>query len=178
MVEENIIGQENKRNLGAFVVPIVTSAAFETRFLQGKTTPMSRLVRLAELQGRVRRSAFQDIQRREIGEILDKFACRIEAQVKLFDNIETKSSTPVEKAISVLKLFTGNVLTEGNMSARGREIILSCLGKQGFLTGYTAHLPLTADGVQPTAEAAMNDLTENLRKAGITAETGLRSIAA
>ena len=82
-------------------------AAFETRFLQGKTTPMSRLARLADLQGRVRRSAFQDIQRREIGEVLDKFACRIEAQVKLFDNIETKSSSPVEKAISVLKLFTG-----------------------------------------------------------------------
>ena len=60
----------------------------------------------------------------------------------------------------------------------GREIILSCLGKQGFLTGYTAHLPLTADGTQPTAEAAMTDLTENLKKAGITAETGLRSIAA
>ncbi|HVT25912.1 MAG TPA: hypothetical protein VHD95_14900 [Rhizomicrobium sp.] len=178
MVEENIIGQENKRNLGAFVIPIITSAAFETRFLQGKTTPMSRLARLAELQGRVRRSTFQDIQRREICDILDKFACRIEAQIKLFDNIESKSSSPVEKAISVLKLFTGNVLTEGNMSARGREIILSCLGKPGFLTGYTAHLPQAADGTQPTAEAAMNDLTEHLKKAGITTETGLRSIAA
>jgi hypothetical protein len=69
-------------------------------------------------------------------------------------------------------------LTEGNMSARGREIILSCLGKPGFLTGYTAHLPQAADGTQPTAEAAMNDLTEHLKKAGITTETGLRSIAA
>jgi hypothetical protein len=126
----------------------------------------------------VRRSTFQDIQRREICDILDKFACRIEAQIKLFDNIESKSSSPVEKAISVLKLFTGNVLTEGNMSARGREIILSCLGKPGFLTGYTAHLPQAADGTQPTAEAAMNDLTEHLKKAGITTETGLRSIAA
>lgn len=178
MVEENIIGQENKRNLGAFVIPIVTSAAFETRFLQGKTTAMSRLARLAELQGRVRRSAFQDIQRREIGDLLDKFACRIEAQAKLFDSIETKSTTPVEKALSVLKLFTSNVVTEGNMSARGRGIILSCLGKPGFLTGYATHLPLGADGIKPTAEAAMNDLTENLKKAGITPETGLRSIAA
>jgi hypothetical protein len=39
-------------------------------------------------------------------------------------------------------------------------------------------LPLAADGTQPTAEAAMNDLTEHLKKAGITTETGLRSIAA
>jgi hypothetical protein len=178
MVEENIIGQENKRNLGAFVLPIVTSAAFETRFLQGKTTPTSRLARLAELQGRVRRCGFQDIQRREICEILDKFACRIEAQARLFDSIEAKSSSPVDKALSILKLFASNMLTEGKMTERGREIILGCLSKQGFLTGYTAQLPLAADGARPSAEDAMTSLTETLKKAGITAETGLRSIAA
>ncbi len=178
MVEENIIGQENKRNLGAFVVPIVTSAAFETRFLQGKTSPMSRLARLAELQGRVRRSAFQDIQRRDIGEVLDRLSCQIEAHARLFDNIDAKSPTPADKAIAILKLFTGNLLTEGKMSDRGRGIILECLGKPGFLTGYTAHLPPTAEGARPDAECAMTNLTEHLKKAGITPETGLRSIAA
>jgi len=178
MVEENIIGQENKRTLGSFVVPIVTSATFESRFLQGKTTPMSRLARLAELQGRVRRSGFQDIQRREICELFDKFACRIEAQAKLFDSIEGKSPTPVDAALSVLKLFTSNMLTEGKMSERGREIILGCLCKPGFLTGYTAQLPLAAGGAKPSAQEAMTDLTETLKKAGITPETGLRNIAA
>ncbi|HVZ68996.1 MAG TPA: hypothetical protein VG891_06000 [Rhizomicrobium sp.] len=178
MVEENIIGQENKRNLGSFVIPIVTSAAFESRFLQGKTPPISRLARLAELQGRVRRSGIQDIQRREICEILDKFACRIEAQTRLFDNIEDRSASPVEKALSVLKLFGSNILTEGKMSERGRQIVLGCLGKKGFLTDYTAQLPPAADGTRPSAEAAMSDLTETLKKAGITPETGLRSIAA
>ncbi|HVP84436.1 MAG TPA: hypothetical protein VMS78_06930 [Rhizomicrobium sp.] len=178
LVEENIIGQENKRNLGSFVVPIVTSAAFESRFLQGKTTPLSRLARLAELQGRVRRSGFQDIQRREICEIFDKFACRIEAQAKLFESIEAKSTTQVDRALSVLKLFTSNVLTEGKMSERGREIILGCLSKEGFLTGYTAQLAPGADGAKPSAAEAMTNLTETLKKAGITPETGLRSIAA
>jgi hypothetical protein len=178
MVEENIIGQENKRNLGDFVMPIVTSAAFESYFIQGRTTPLSRLARLTELQGRVRRSAFQDIQRREIGEMFDKLACQIEAHTKLFDSIEARSTNPVEKAVSVLKLFTGNMLPDGKMSARGREIILGCLGKPGFLTGYAAGLPPDAEGTKPNAEAAMGQLTEVLKKAGITAETGLRSIAA
>lgn len=177
-VEENIIGQENKRNLGAFVVPIVTSAAFETRFLQGKTTPMSRLAKLVELQGRVRRSAFQDIQRRDIGEVLDRLACQIEAHAKLFDNIEARSPTHVDKAIAVLRLFTSNLLTEGKMSDRGRDVILGCLSQPGFLTGYIAQLPIDADGARPNAQTAMADLTATLKKAGITAETGLRNIAA
>ncbi len=178
IVEENIIGQENKRNLGAFVMPIVTSASFETRFLRGKTTPLSRLARLAELQGRVRRSAFQDIQRREICEALDKMACQVEVHAKLFDNIDVKSATSVDKAIAILKLFASGILTEGKLSTRGREIIMNCLGKPGFLTGYTAHLPLAAEGARPNAETAMARLTEALKKAGIAAETGLRLIAA
>jgi len=126
----------------------------------------------------VRRSAFQDTQRREIGEVLDKLACRIEAHAKLFDNIETRSPTHVDKAIAILKLFTGNLLTEGKMSERGRAIILDCLGRPGFLTGYRQHLPPGAEGTLPNAEDAMTNLTENLKKAGITPETGLRSIAA
>jgi hypothetical protein len=178
MVEENIIGQENKRNLGAFVVPIVTSAAFESHFVQGRTTALSRMARLAELQGRVRRSAFQDIQRREIGDVFDKLACRIEAHARLFDSIEARSPGPVEKAISVLKLFASHLLTEGRLSERGREIVLDCLNKPGFLTGYAAALPPAADGTRPDAEAAMTILTALLKKAGITQETGLRSIAA
>lgn len=178
LVEENIIGQENKRNLGAFVIPIVTSAAFETRFLQGKTAPTSRLARLAELQGRVRRSAFQDIQRREICEILDKFACQIEVQAKLFGSIEARSTAPVDKAIALLNLFSGHLVTEGAMSARARQMILACLSRQGFLTAYAAQLPREKDVAAPDAAAAMAILTEQLQKAGITAETGLSSIAA
>lgn len=177
-VEENIIGQENKRNLGSFVVPIVQSAAFETRFLQGKQPPVSRLARLAELQGRVRRSGLQDIQRREICETLDKLACRIEAQAKLFENIEHKSPTPVDIAVSILKLFSNNLLTEGKLSGRAREIVLSCLGTEGFLTSYAAQLPANADGVRPSIEQATRDLTQTLKNIGIAPETGLRAIAA
>ncbi len=178
MVEENIIGQENKRNLGAFVVPIVTSAAFETRFLQGKTTPMSRLARLADLQGRVRRSAFQDIQRREICEILDTFACQIETQAKLFETVAARSPAPVDRAQAILRLFTSNLVTEGVMAERGRKIILACLGKPGFLSSYATQLPLGSDGAAASADEAMRTLTEVLKKVGITSETGLGSIAA
>jgi hypothetical protein len=176
IVEENIIGQENKRNLGAFVVPVVTSAQFETHFVNGKTPALSRLKRLADLQGRVRRSTFQDIQRRELADVLDRIALLVEGQSKLLDAIAMKAATPTEMAVTVLKLFTGGMLTEGKLSAKARDMVVACLSRPGFLTGYVAHLG--AQGAKPDAETAMHELMQTLQKAGITPETGLRSIAA
>jgi hypothetical protein len=72
----------------------------------------------------------------------------------------------------LLKLTVGGFFTEGALSGRAREVILSCLATPGFLTGYFAHQAGT------DTEAAMAGLMADLDKAGITAETGLKSIAA
>jgi hypothetical protein len=62
------------------------------------------------------------------------------------------------------------------LSARARELILGYLGRQGFLSGYIA--ASAKDGKPANTEAVMAELIETLSKAGITAETGLKSIAA
>jgi hypothetical protein len=175
-VEENIIGAENRRQLAAFVMPIVTSASFEGHFLNGKTPALARLQRLAQLQARVRRTGFQDIQRLEISELLDKRASDVEARAKIFEAIEARPGGDVDKAITLLRLCTGSMLTEGNLSARARELVIGHLGRPGFLTGYVAQS--SHDGIKPDADAAMVELMATLGKAGITAETGLKNIAA
>jgi hypothetical protein len=73
-----------------------------------------------------------------------------------------------------LKLVLGGFFTEGQLMSRAREMILGYLATPGFLAGYFASLP-QADG---DTEKAMSVLIADLDKAGITAETGLRSIAA
>jgi hypothetical protein len=50
------------------------------------------------------------------------------------------------------------------------------LSQPGFLTGYIA--TQAKDGVVPDNEKVMADLMATLGKVGITAETGLKSIAA
>ena len=171
-VEENVIGAENKRQLATFVMPILTAANFETHFLAGKAPPLARLQRLAQLQARVRRSGFQENQKAEMSEMLDKLASTVEARARIFDAIDAKSPNAVEKATIVLRLVTGGMLTEGRLSQRARDIVLAYLGKPGFLTGYIAQsAPANADG-------AMAELIQTLGKAGITAETGLKNIAA
>jgi hypothetical protein len=175
VVEENIIGAENRRQLVTFVTPILTSASFETYFTTGKTPVLARLQRLAELQTRVRRSAFQDNQRSEIADALDRIAAETEARGKLLAAIEANVSGHVEKAIAVLRLCTSGAFTEGQLSARARAQIMSYLGKPGFLTGYVAH---AARAQKSDANAATAELMQTLQKAGITPETGLKNIAA
>jgi hypothetical protein len=175
-VEENIIGAENKRQLASFVTPVLTAASFETHFLNGKTPVMARLQRLAQLQTRVRRSGFQENQRAEMSDLIDKLANELELRAKIFEAVEAKPGSPVEKATMILRFCTGGVLTEGRLSGRARELVLGYLGKPGFLTGYIAQS--AQGGVKPSADAVMAELVHTLGKAGITAETGLRNIAA
>ena len=124
----------------------------------------------------MRRSGFFDVTREEIAGKMDALAVAMEARGKLFESISGRTTNPVEKAQTLLRLATGGVLTEGALSAKAREMILGYLSQPGFLTGYIA--AQTKDGAAPNSEKLMAELIETLGKAGITAETGLKSIAA
>jgi hypothetical protein len=175
-VEDNIIGAENKRQLSSYVMPILNSATFENHFQNPKVPLVQRLQRLAQLQARVRRSGFIDVTRDEVCAKMDHLAVLMEARGKLFESIEARPTSNVEKAQTLLKLATGGILTEGALAARARELILAHLSRPGFLAGYMA--TQARDGQAPDSEKMMADLMETLSKAGITAETGLKNIAA
>ena len=175
-VEDNIIGAENKRQLSTYIAPILNAATFESHFQNPKMPLLGRLQRLAQLQARVRRSGFIDVTRDEIAVRMDALAVQMEARGKLFESIEARTTNPVEKAQTLLRLAGGGVLTDGLLAAKARELILMYLGKPGFLSGYIA--AAAREGKPASSEAVMAELMDTLTKAGITPETGLRSIAA
>ena len=84
---------------------------------------------------------------------------------------------PVEKAVAILRLMTGATITQGRLSDQARTLILTYMGKPGFMSGYAAHLAKTK-GEVPNADTAMNDLMATLEKAGIEMEAGMKAIAA
>jgi hypothetical protein len=169
-VEENIIGIENKRQLGGFVLPVLNSAAFENFFQNSKVPPLSRLQRLAQLQGRVRRASFVDVQRDEIAQKIDRLAWDVALRGRLFESLEAKNQTHVEKVQTLLKLTTSGFFTDGLVMAKVRDMVLISVGKPGFLTAYFAG--------QPASDENMAALMVELNKIGITDEMGLSSIAA
>jgi hypothetical protein len=180
-VEANIIGAENKRQLCTYIMPILNSAVFENHFQNPKVPLLQRLQRLAQLQARVRRSGFVKETRDEIAARMDQLAMQMEARGKLFDSIEARNASDVEKTQTLLRLTMGGIFTEGQLSARARELILAHLSRPGFLSGYMAAQAKVArvkDDPVPDGEQMMAELMENLGKAGITAKTGLKNIAA
>jgi len=176
-VEENTIGIENKRQLATFVIPIVTSSVFENHFHSPKMPVIARLQRLAELQAHLLRSNFQENQRVEIADMLDRLASGVEARARLLESIEAKPVSHVEKAVTILNLLTAETFTEGRLCAKAREQIVAYLSKPGFLSGYAAQMATTAED-KPDAGTVMAELIRTLERAGITQETGLKSIAA
>jgi hypothetical protein len=169
-VEENIIGVENKRQLAGFVIPVMNSAPFENFFQNSKIPLLSRLQRLTQLQTRVRRASFVDVQRDEIAQKLDRMAWDVATRGRLFEGLDARNQSNVDKVQTLLKLTTSGFFTEGQMMAKVRDIVLICLGKPGFLTGYFAG--------QPASDTAMAALMVELNKVGITDEMGLGAIAA
>jgi hypothetical protein len=175
-VEDNVIGVENKRQLAAFIMPVLLSAPFESHFQNPKLPLLARLQKLAQLQGRVLRGGFIDVTKAEIAEKLDALAVQVEARGKLFESVDSRTSSHVEKAQTLLRLAIGGIFTEGKLSGEARTRILSYLSRPGFLSGYLA--ATKKDGEVPDTEKTMAELIAILGKAGINAETGLKSIAA
>jgi hypothetical protein len=174
LIEENIVGAGNKRQLAAFLPPLISSSAFEAHFLFVKTPLLPRLQRLAELQAWLLRSGFQETQCQDFAASLDKIAVEVESRGRLLDSIEAKPASSVEKMVTILRLCTSGALTEGKLSAKARALILHHLSQPGFLTGYVAQTPHG----QPNAEAATAELMATLEKIGISSETGLKTFAA
>ena len=175
-VEENVIGNDNKRRLAAFVTPIVTSAQFEEYFQSNKLPLVQRLQQLEALRLRIGRSGFQENQRIEIADTIDRVAAAVETRNHLFDSIDKRAVSPAEKAVTLINLLSTNTLTTPRLTTKARNMIVSYTGKPGFLTGYVAQS--VKDGASPDRDAAVSDLMEILAKAGITPETGLKTIAA
>ena len=175
-VEEGVIGAENKRQIAAAVLPIVSSAAFVNQFQANAPPALTRLQRLMALQTSVLRSGMQENQKQEIAHALDKLASEVELRAKVMASIDRKPVSHVEKVMALLDLYTCAALTEGSLSAKGREIVLAYLAKPGFLTEYVAHV--TREGTQAPADAIKAEFIQMLEKAGITPASGLRLVAA
>ncbi len=169
-VEEKIIGLENKRQLAGFVIPVMNSAGFDNFFQNSKVPVLSRLQRLAQLQGRVRRASFVEVQRDEISHKMDRLAWDVAVRGKVFEGLAAKNQTHVEKVQTLLKMTATGFFTDGLVLAKVRDAVMDSLAKPGFLDGYFAG--------QPASDAGLAALMAELNKVGITDEMGLGLIAA
>ena len=172
-VEENIIGPENKRELATFILPHIALHAFEEQLGNGV---LAKLKRVAELQARVLRSGFQDVQKNHLAAALDGVAKSIEERARLLSSIETRFLNPVERAQALLKLAGAGALTQGDVQTKARKILMATLASPGFFAAYVAKQQQDKKD-PPHSDLVLQDLTVELRAFGISYEEALRVLA-
>jgi hypothetical protein len=178
VVEENIVGAENKRNLASFMVPMIISNGFENQLCSGAPIPQ-RLRRVAELQERVLRSGFQDVQKNQIAVALDAVAQRIDERSRFLASIEAKTSDPIDRVETLLRLCTAGVFTQGDLMMKARRLLMGCLTKPGFLSTYIAHLECQrSSGSSVDRDQVLANLATQLEKIGVAQEDAMRALAA
>jgi hypothetical protein len=175
-VEENIIGAENKRTLCTFIMPLIVSNTFEEQLLPGGQLPQ-RLKRLAELQQRVLRCGFQEVQKHQIAAALDGVALRIDERGKFLHSLETRVGNPVERAQTLLKLFAAGIFTQGDLMAKARRLLMASLSRPGFLSAYIAQHEQQKSAASDR-NAVVAELTGQLESIGIAPEDCRRALAA
>ena len=178
VVEENIVGAENKRTLSSFIIPIIASNGFENQLLPGAAVSQ-RLRRVAELQERVLRSGFQDFQKNQIAVALDNVAQRIDERSRFLASIEAKTTDPIDRVDTLLRLCGAGVFTQGDLMMKARRLLMGCLTKPGFLSTYIAHLECQrSTGTSLDRDKVLAELATQLEKIGIAQEDAIRALAA
>jgi hypothetical protein len=176
VVEENIIGAENKRTLSTFIVPMISSSGFENKLCAGAPT-RQRLRRVTELQERVLRSGFQEVQKSQIALALDRVALRIDERARFLASIEARTGNPIERVQTLLKLCAAGVFTQGELMIKARRLLMTCLGKPGFLLLYVTHLQRERSG-NIDRDQILAELASQLEKIGIPPDEATRALAA
>jgi hypothetical protein len=169
--EENIIGVESKRELATFILPLIALRAFEEQL---GASVVAKLKRVTELQTRVMRSGFQDVQRNQLARALDGVAKTIEERAKLLASIETRFADPVERAQALLKLSGVGALAMGEVQTKARKLMMGALAAPDFFATYVARLQ--KENPARTSDAILQALTVELRAFGITYEESLRAL--
>jgi hypothetical protein len=175
-VDNCIFGERNVARLAEMVKQICQSAKFANHFQLSRYPVVSRLQRLIALSTAVSNSGFVADVRNEIMGILDSTAYDIAMQSKLFESIEAMPVGPVEKAVTLMRLYTYGSFTEGKFSAKAREVLVAYLSWPGFLTAYVANIAKHKGGKVDVA-VAIEDLKTRLERIGISPDLCLRSIA-
>ena len=175
--DECIVGEANKQVLADAAIRIVMGSEFKEQFRSPRTAMSKRLQRLALLNSRARQCAFHESPKRKIADILDAIAWVVALHTKLFEIIDAKPVTPVEKMMTILQLFAAGTFTEGRLSAKARAVVIGYLSQPDFLTGYIDVRSKAGRG-EFDIESAASELVERLQKIGIPVETSLKAIAA
>ena len=132
-MEDNLVGDENKSKLAAYLRAQLKNHRTETYFIRGEGNPLSRLSQLTVLQKRCDKSTFNAKDKTELAAEFDQLGLRILDETKILGRIANSPQPPLDRAAGLLKLVAEEVLPIGQCSedakARAMRIFASDEGR-------------------------------------------------
>ena len=124
--EKNIMGEQNKRKLAAFLRAVIGAHKTSRWFCAGGKHSFKRLACCAQAQASVLKSGFSAEDKQEISNALDRLCLDAMTQTRALEQIEAQPVPPLKKAIRLLKLADQGLITQGACAARAshRAMIL------------------------------------------------------
>jgi hypothetical protein len=112
-MEDNLVGEQNKKKLAAYIRGKLKSTQAESYFIRGSGSPLERLSRLTALQSRALKGSFSAEDKTELAEAFDQVGMAILDETKILNRLTNSQQPPLEQARALLKLATGGVLPTG-----------------------------------------------------------------
>lgn len=127
-VEDNIVGEQNKKKLASYIRGRLGSPQAESHFVRGEGQPLERLSRLTALQARSGKATFPNADKRELAEAFDQMGMRVLDESKILHRLAGADRPPLESARALLKLATSGVLPEGRCCDDAKSRALRLIG--------------------------------------------------
>lgn len=115
-MEDNLVGDQNKKKLGAYIRGKLKSSQAESFFVRGAGSPLERLSRLTALQARAQKGSFSNEDRAELSDAFDQVGLMILDETKILSRLAQSDRPPLDQARALLKLAASGVLPLGRCS--------------------------------------------------------------
>ncbi len=156
-LEENVVGQQNKTKLAAYLRARCGAHQVETHFIFAAEPALQRLAELAEIRRQLDAAGFSARDKQEVAAKIDVLAVSIEDREQLFAKIEGRNAPPVDIAAAFLRLAAKGVLPRGTLSqaaqAKAMKLLARPEAKQAIAT-------------DPKARAVAQEIAQLVRTLG------------
>lgn len=135
-LEPGVAGARNKRALADRMLEILVNRECATELTRSDGAPAVRLRALAEMQQRIKDTAFPPAAKTQMMDVLDRISLHLAKQIKFFDRLSSKSRSEVDEAIVLMRLCAAGTFTEGATLDAARQRASRLLQSPSFMSEY------------------------------------------
>ncbi|XBQ17436.1 MAG: hypothetical protein ABL308_06025 [Oceanicaulis sp.] len=132
-MEDNLVGEQNKKKLAAYVRAKLKTPQTESFFVRGDGRPLERLARLAALQQRAFKGSFPAEDKTELADAFDQLGMKLLDETKILSAVSGGDRPALDRASALLKLAAGGVLPTGrclqDAQARAMRLLAGEMGR-------------------------------------------------